>query len=109
MVAYQVRETILDDLKTVGYFSLSKDSTLDLSYVDLLTVFVRYVSLDDELLIERFLTFLEMDSHTGESVAKIVHDYFTKECKIDFNQCRGQSYDNIMVPICPANTIGCKK
>ena len=35
-----------------------------------------------------------MGSHTGESMAKIVHGYLTNECKRDFNKCRGQSYDN---------------
>ena len=27
-------------------------------------------------------------------MAKMVHDYLTNECKIDFSKCRGQSYDN---------------
>lgn len=72
----------MDDLKTAGYFILSVDSTPDLSYVDLLTVTVRYVSLDNGLLIERFLTLLLMDSHGGERMAKMEHDYLTKECKI---------------------------
>lgn len=97
MVAYKVGESIFYDLKTAGYFSLSVDSTPDLSHVDQLTVIVRYVSLDDGLPIERFLTFLEMGSHTGESMAKMVHDYLTKECKIYFNKCRGQSYDNAAI------------
>jgi hypothetical protein len=27
-------------------------------------------------------------------MAKMVHNYLTIECKIDFNKCRDQSYDN---------------
>ena len=54
MMAYKVRESILDDLKTAGYFSLSVDSTADRSHIDQLTVIVRYVSPDDGLPIERF-------------------------------------------------------
>ena len=64
MMAIKVRKPILDDLKTAGYFSLSVDSTPDLSHVDQLTVIVRYVAQDNVLPIERFLTFLEMSSHT---------------------------------------------
>ena len=94
IMAYKVRGSILDDLNTAGYFSLSVDSTPDLSHIDQLTVIVRYISPDDGLPIERFLTFLEMGSHTGENMAKMVHDYLTKECKIDFSKCRCQSYDN---------------
>lgn len=35
-----------------------------------------------------------MSSHTGESMAKTVHNYFTNEYKINFSKCRGQSNDN---------------
>ncbi|GLV37539.1 hypothetical protein CBL_20351 [Carabus blaptoides fortunei] len=70
-MVHKVRDLILDDLRTAGYFSLSVDSTPDGSHIDQLTVIVRYVSPDDGLPIERFLTFLEMGSHTGESMAKM--------------------------------------
>ncbi|KAL3862589.1 hypothetical protein ACJMK2_008546 [Sinanodonta woodiana] len=93
-MAHKVRDSILDDLRTAGYFSLSVDSTPDQCHVDQLSVIVRYVSPDDGTPIERFLTFLEMGSHTVESMAKMVHNYLTNECKIDFSKCRGQSYDN---------------
>ena len=46
MVAYKVRQSILANLKTAGYFSLSVDSTPDRSHIDQLTVIVRYVSPD---------------------------------------------------------------
>uniref|UniRef100_A0A2S2QPK6 Zinc finger MYM-type protein 1 n=1 Tax=Sipha flava TaxID=143950 RepID=A0A2S2QPK6_9HEMI len=94
IMAHKVRDSILDDLRTAGYFSLSVDSTPDWSRIDQLTVIVRYVSPNDGLPIERFLTFLEMGNHTGESMAKMVHNYLINECKIDFSKCRGQSYDN---------------
>ncbi|KAL3891609.1 hypothetical protein ACJMK2_003864 [Sinanodonta woodiana] len=93
-MAHKIRHSILDDLKTAWYFSLSVDSTPDRSHIDQLTVIVRYVSPDDGFPIERFLTFLEMGSHTGESMIKLVHNYLTNECKIDFSKCPGQSYDS---------------
>ena len=55
---------------------------------------MRYVSPDDGVPIERFLTFPEIGCHTGESMSKMVHNYLTSECKKDFSKCRGQSYDN---------------
>lgn len=73
----KVSESILDDLRTAGYFSLSVDSTRDWSHIDQLTVIVRYVSLNDGLHIGCFLTFLEIGSHTGESMAKMVHNNLT--------------------------------
>jgi hypothetical protein len=84
----------LNDLRSAGYFSLSVDSTPDQSHIYQLTVIVRYVSPDDGFPVERFLTFVEMGSHTGESMAKMLHNYLTNEFKIDFSKCRGQSYDN---------------
>jgi hypothetical protein len=44
LVAKKVTESILNDLRGAGYFSLSVDSTADLSHVDQLTVTFRYVT-----------------------------------------------------------------
>ena len=94
LMSIKVRQSILNDLKQDGYFSLSVDSTPDLSHIDQLTVIIRYVSIDDGFPIERFLTFLEQENHSGEHMANMVFKYLTSECDIDFAKCRGQSYDN---------------
>ncbi|CAM1326808.1 Uncharacterised protein r2_g3576 [Pycnogonum litorale] len=94
LMANKVRKSILDDLRKAGYFSLSVDSTPDLSHVDQLTVIVRYVSPDDGLPIERFLTFLELRNHSGEYMANMMLEYLGDDCEVDFSKCRGQSYDN---------------
>lgn len=90
----RVRSAILDELKAAGYFSLSVDSTPDLSHVDQLCIIVRYVSQLDGLPVERFLTYLELESHVGRQIANKVLDYLREDCDIDFSKCRGQSYDN---------------
>lgn len=76
IMEHKVRDSILDYLRTAGYFSLSVDSTPDRSHIDQLTVIVRYVSPNDGLPIERFPTFLEMDNHTRESMANMVQHRF---------------------------------
>lgn len=73
------------------YFSLSVDSTPDLTHVDQLTVIIRYVL--NGVPVERFLTFLQMSSHKSEYIATSVLEYL-KSQGIDFMDCRGQSYDN---------------
>lgn len=93
LMSKKVRKSILNDLRNAGYFSLSVDSTPDLSHIDQLTVIIRYVSPDDGLPIERFLTFLAQENHSGEYMANMVLEYL-KECDVDFTKCRGQSYDN---------------
>ena len=52
------------------------------------------MSIDDVFPIERFLTFLEQENHSGEHMANMVFKYLSSECDIDFAKCRGQSYDN---------------
>ncbi|KAL8178563.1 UNVERIFIED_CONTAM: hypothetical protein K2H54_051388 [Gekko kuhli] len=48
----------------------------------------------DGLSTERFLTFLELKDHSGESMDDLVLNYFTAELEIDFRKCHRQSYDN---------------
>ena len=67
-MAQKVYVLIMDDVMSSGYFSLSVHSTPDLPHIDQLCVVLRYVV--DEEPIERFLTFLELQAHTGEGMAK---------------------------------------
>ena len=87
IMANKVRDSIFEDMQKAGYFSISVDSTPDLSHVDQLTVIVRYVSPDDGLPVERFLTFLELENHTGVNMANMFVNYLTEK-GIDFSKCR---------------------
>ena len=73
------------------YLSVSVDSTPYLTHVDQLTTIIRYVV--DGKPVERFLTFHRMISHTAEAIATTLLEYLERET-IDFQDCRGQSYDN---------------
>jgi hypothetical protein len=94
LLSKTVKEPILADVNKAGYFSLSVDSTPDISHIDQLTFIMRYVSPEDGLPSERFLTFLELKDHSGERMADLVFNYLTTELEINFNKCRGQSYAN---------------
>ena len=96
----QVKAVIIKELQQSMYFSLSVDSTPDVSHVDQLTVVVRYVRMSDGEVVERFLTFIAIESHTGEALATAVLKFLTC-CDIDVKHLRGQSYDNA------ANMSGC--
>ena len=82
---------IMDELKSAKCYSISVDSTPDISHVDQLTCVVRYVLPGGP--VERFLTFLELESHTGEDLGNLVLA-FLKKHSIPIEDCRGQSYDN---------------
>ena len=87
----KVKKTIIDQVKEAKYFSLTVDSTPDISHVDHLACVLRYVLEDSP--VERFVRFLDMKGHSAEEMLKSISDLFKKE-GIKFEDCRGQSYDN---------------
>lgn len=84
-------KTIVKELKSAKYYSISVDSTPDLSHVDQLTFIVRYVK--DGQPIERFLQFLPMDEHNAQYIADTILKFF-ESLDIPTKDYRGQSYDN---------------
>jgi len=82
---------VIHEINKAGYFSISVDSTPDMSHVDQLAVIVRYVL--DGKPIERFLTFIDIHSHTDANLAATLLRFFS-ENSIDISKCRGQTYDN---------------
>ena len=94
LMSQKVRSAIVNEVKDAGYFSLSVDSTPDLSHTDQLSVVLRYVCPKDGKPVERYLNFLVLKSHTGEDMANDVLQYLCEVCEIDLSKCRGQSYDN---------------
>ena len=88
-MAKKVQESIMAEMKKVRYFSFSVDSTPDILHTDQLILIIRYVSSINDLLSERFVTFLELKDHSGVGMADLVHKYFTKKLHRDYNKCRG--------------------
>jgi len=84
---------IAKEIKEQKYFSVSVDSTPDLSHVDQLTVIIRYVEKSSHQAKERFLKFLPLEKHTGETLTNTLL-CFLNEIGVDISNCRGQSYDN---------------
>ncbi|GBP90816.1 Zinc finger MYM-type protein 1 [Eumeta japonica] len=81
LMSDKFHKVIVEEIQSAGYFSLSVDSTPDLSHTDQLSIILRYVSPSDSMPVERFLTFLNLESHTGEEMANIVLSYL-EGCKI---------------------------
>ena len=82
---------ILKEVLTAKYYSISVDSTPDVSHVDQLTFTVRYVKDSDP--VERFLQFIPVHSHGAENLADVVVK-FLQDNGIPLSDCRGQTYDN---------------
>ena len=93
VMSKKVMSPIVAEIISAQYFSVSVDSTRDVTHADQLTIIVRYASSTDYTPVERFLTFVEIISHTGANLAKILLDFLTKY-GVNIVHCRRQSYDN---------------
>ena len=88
IIAKSVTEVIVKEAQCSRYFSISVDSTPDITHTDQLCITIRYV-----LPYKRFVTFVPIRSHTGLGIAEVILN-FLEENAIDIKNCRGQSYDN---------------
>jgi len=70
LLAEELFRKIISEIQEVKYFALIIDSTPDLSHVDQLTIIIRYCLKGS--VIERFLCFLPIHSHTSESLSSEV-------------------------------------
>ena len=91
IMGQQVFCAILEEIKESKYYSISVDSTLDISHIDQLTFTVRYNRGSEP--VERFLKFIPIFSHGAKNLADTVVE-FLQENNIPLSNCRGQSYDN---------------
>uniref|UniRef100_A0A8C9YGK0 TTF-type domain-containing protein n=1 Tax=Sander lucioperca TaxID=283035 RepID=A0A8C9YGK0_SANLU len=85
-------QTVADEIREAKYFSVVVDSTPDLSHVDQLTFIFRFVDKKGKV-VERFLAFEPIESHTGENLAECVVA-MVESLGLELSNCRGQSYDN---------------
>uniref|UniRef100_H3AGF6 DUF4371 domain-containing protein n=1 Tax=Latimeria chalumnae TaxID=7897 RepID=H3AGF6_LATCH len=91
LLGEKVFDHIVKELKEAKYFSVSVDSTPDISNLDQLMCVVRYVLPNGP--VERFLTFLDFETHSGQDIAKSLLQFFEK-IGVSIADCQDQSYDN---------------
>ena len=91
IMADKVMQAIVAEVQESKYFSISVDSTPDITHTDQLSFTIRYVLPSGP--VERFLAFVPISSHTGEYIADTILNFFEEKC-IDLQNCRGQSHDN---------------
>jgi len=91
-MAEEVQKTIIKEIQIARYYSISVDSTPDISHTDQLSFIVRYVN-EGSQPIERFLCFIDDVGHKSEQIATAVFSIFDKY-DLNLKYLRGQSYDN---------------
>ncbi|XP_065684327.1 zinc finger MYM-type protein 1-like [Hydra vulgaris] len=92
IMADNVIQQMVKEIKEAKYFSISIDSTPDISHVDQLSFIFRYVQ-KNGCPVERFLGFLPNSGHKSEELADAVF-LVLESHGLNINNCRGQSYDN---------------
>jgi hypothetical protein len=98
LIAKATENYIISEVQKAKYYSISVDSTPDVSHTDQLVFCIRYVQ--NKGPVERFLHFIPIEQHTSKYLADIVTDFLKKK-HINIMDCRGQSYDNA------SNMSGC--
>ena len=92
-MAKEATTKIANELKKAKYYSITVDSTPDVTHVDQLTFIIRY-ELDDGTNVEKFLKFIDCNGqHDPESTTNHILHTLTKY-EINLDNCRGQSYNN---------------
>lgn len=92
IMSKKVKSTIIQEIKDSHYFSISVDSTHDISYVDQLSLCIRYVNKDGNP-VEQFLCFLDHVGHKAEDMAEAVFKIL-RNYNLNIKNLRGQSCDN---------------
>uniref|UniRef100_H2YAG1 DUF4371 domain-containing protein n=1 Tax=Ciona savignyi TaxID=51511 RepID=H2YAG1_CIOSA len=73
ILAKKVLNFIISEIKQAKYYSVSVDSTPDITNVDQLTIVIRYVLPDGP--VERFVQFVPIRGHTGSQLAQNLLDF----------------------------------
>jgi hypothetical protein len=85
-----VLAAIVTETQKAEYFSISVDSTPNVTHIDQLTSILRYVK--NAVTKELFLNFIPIHGHKADHLADVVTSFLKDN--ISFMNCRGQSYDN---------------
>ena len=91
LMGKEVLSNIVEEVKSLIHYSISVDSTPDITHIDQLAVTIRYVKATGP--VERFLTFIPMYGHTGAQIAELLLKFLSEQ-GVPIERCRGQSYDN---------------
>ena len=76
IIGKEILSTIIEEIKTAKYYSISVDSIPDVSYFDKLCCIFRYVL--DSQPVERFIQLLEMKGHGAAQLENSICTFFRK-------------------------------
>ena len=84
---------ISDEAQEAKCFSVTVDSSPDISHVDELAICIRYVNNKDYAIVDRFLGFVGNAGHKAVDMFKATMDTL-QEFSLNIKNCRRESHDN---------------
>lgn len=84
---------IVSEIKESIYFGISIDSTPDIAHIDQLTIIIRYTTIGQGKVEEKFLGFVPIEQHDGKYLFNVLNKMLNDN-NIDISNFRSQSYDN---------------
>ncbi|XP_060855512.1 zinc finger MYM-type protein 1-like [Metopolophium dirhodum] len=95
LLAQSIKSRIVTMVSEEKYYSIILDCTPDISHSELMTVIIRFVSIEDSKVTirEHFLGFISVEISTGENLCDVLLSIL-RELNISLSNMRGQGYDN---------------
>jgi hypothetical protein len=88
--AQLIKEEIINEIKTSGYFAVLADETTDISGKEEMAIAIRYVY--NLKIYEKFIGFVQVESTTGFELSETILSTL-RSSNLDIKKLRGQGYD----------------
>ncbi|XP_026821672.1 zinc finger MYM-type protein 1-like [Rhopalosiphum maidis] len=95
LLAQSIKSRIVTMVSEAKYYSIILDCTPDISHSELMTIIIRFVSIEDSKVTirEHFLGFISVENSTGDNLCDVLLNIL-RELNIPLSNMRGQGYDN---------------
>lgn len=77
---------IVSEIKETKYFGISIDSTPGIAHIDQLTIIIRYTTIGQGKVVERFLGFVPIEQHDGKYLFDVLNKMLNDN-NIDISKC----------------------
>ena len=95
LLASQVRQKFVKEIKEAKYYAILFGSTSDLSHTDQTSQIILYVQINDSIVqvVESFIDFIPFQRKTAKDITQTILKKLNDD-GLPIENCRGQGYDN---------------
>lgn len=99
MCGLEIRDHILDEVRSVKFFSVMADESTDVSTLEQMSICLRFVDESHPSqpeVREEFSGFIQLENTNADSISRSILE-FLENCNLDIGNLRGQGYDGASV------------